>query len=657
MLLLLQFSIIAYNMIDKAEQLSRINKRIEDMKTERDKFLSERDICDLQYEAEVYEDNRGKLYVNTPMEQWLVEMELWRTAGLPIFDVKPDWFRTDIQKLETARYILDFFLDKENFHKEYRYWRTDKAKYGTGIFYTGIRLEIEEIPLFDGTSDNLIDAFFNNNKQKEEKKTNWFFTPKNIPIRTFLFDDRAMYQSNFDLVEDCVMIEFITKEALLMRYEWVKLFNQKALENATPSAIEETIYWTQTQSNEMVILYHYFNKIDKTYAININKQELLYDGKMPYPDGKLPFTVCQHYPRNNCIYGIWIPRKVRMSKAYKNNMMQYVIDWARLWSSKLLATSWDSVDGDIYVAPWEISIARFTNNVTDLRDIDTRVDINWPLAVLWQIDKEVRSDTGIDVQAVFEPPAEQLGTVEIIEENKQIRNKSVDELRDHAIDEAYTKVLNNITMFAPKLLKETTKVVVDWEEVGDIKTARPQIQIPNVKIEWKWKDITIEKEMWSYWYLDFEDWMLDVWLCVRVVTASTYNSTMAVIEKNKNNEMMAKYIELAQIPWMAEMLQEEIPLDQILQKRKVVYGLDDKKLVADTTLDKERKANDEKIKWIQALLTTAPNDQSIQQNQTPEWWVVPEGQWNQTTTWEAPMTGGWEQAPAWALQQLQSFMW
>jgi hypothetical protein len=35
---------------------------------------------------------------------------------------------------------------------------------------------------------------------------------------------------------------------------------------------------------------------------------------------------------------------------------------------------------------------------------------------------------------------------------------------------------------------------------------------------------------------------------VRVVTASTYNSTMAVIEKNKNNEMMAKYIELAQIP-------------------------------------------------------------------------------------------------------------
>ena len=62
------------------------------------------------------------------------------------------------------------------------------------------------------------------------------------------------------------------------------------------------------------------------------------------------------------------------------------------------------------------------------------------------IDKEVRSDTGIDVASVFEPPAEQLGTVEIIEENKQIRNKSIDELRDHAIDEAYTKVLQNLSL-------------------------------------------------------------------------------------------------------------------------------------------------------------------------------------------------------------------
>jgi len=630
------------------DTLSRINKRIEDMKNERNQFLSERDICDLQYEAEVYEDNFGKLYVNTPMEQWLLEMELWRTSGLPIFDVKPDWYRTDVQKLETARYTLDFFLDKENFHKEYRYWRADKGKYWTAIFYTWIRLEIEDIITFEWENNTIVDAFFNN--KTKQKKTNRFFTPKNIPIRTFLFDDRAMRQSDFNLAEDCVMIEFITKESLEKRYKWISWFNQDAIKNAEPRDIEESIYWKKSNTNDMIILYHYFNKLTKQYAININKLEMLYDDEMPYPDWKLPFVVTQHYPRNNCMYGIGIPRKVRMSKAYKNNMMQYIIDGARLWAGKLLASSSDTVDWDIYTAPWEISIARFTNNISDLRDIDTRTDMNWPLSVISLIDKEVRSDTGIDVASVFEPPAEQLGTVEIIEENKQIRNKSIDELRDHAIDEAYTKVLQNIAMFAPQLLKESKEIKdEDGKKIGEVTAERPKIQIPNVRIEWKGKKYTIEKEMWSYWYLDFEEWMLDAWLCVRVVTASTYNSTMAVIEKNKNNEMMAKYIELAQIPWMAELLQEEIPLDQILQKRKVVYWLDDKKLVADTKLDKERKENDEKIKWIQSLLTTAPDEQWLQ---TQESWAP---SWVPTEATPA-MWGaeGWATSPLW---QLQGIMW
>lgn len=114
--------------------------------------------------------------------------------------------------------------------------------------------------------------------------------------------------------------------------------------------------------------------------------------------------------------------------------------------------------------------------------------------------------------------------------------------------------------------------------------------------------------------------------------------------------MMAKYIELAQIPWMAELLQEEIPLDQILQKRKVVYGLDDKQLVADTKLDKERKENDEKIKWIQALLTTAPDDQSLQQN--PATWM--------TDSWTQPQAPAMWGAEGWAtnpLWQLQGAMW
>jgi hypothetical protein len=70
----------------------------------------------------------------------------------------------------------------------------------------------------------------------------------------------------------------------------------------------------------------------------------------------------------------------------------------------------------------------------------------------------VRTDTGIDMNAPFEAPAEQLGTVEIIEQNKAIRYKTPDEARDHALDAVFEMTLSNIEQFAPTLLKRTIKV-------------------------------------------------------------------------------------------------------------------------------------------------------------------------------------------------------
>ena len=87
----------------------------------------------------------------------------------------------------------------------------------------------------------------------------------------------------------------------------------------------------------MVVLYHYFCKQDKKYAIIANRTNRLFEGKMVYPDGELPFDMCQHYPNNGCLLGIGICRKVRLEKAYGNNMRQFMIDGARMSSGKLLA--------------------------------------------------------------------------------------------------------------------------------------------------------------------------------------------------------------------------------------------------------------------------------------------------------------------------------
>ena len=67
-------------MQDVASKLGHINTRYNDMRSERDNFLNEWLTCDLQYEANTHEDERGNLHINTPMEQNMIEMELGRTS-------------------------------------------------------------------------------------------------------------------------------------------------------------------------------------------------------------------------------------------------------------------------------------------------------------------------------------------------------------------------------------------------------------------------------------------------------------------------------------------------------------------------------------------------------------------------------------------------
>jgi hypothetical protein len=39
--------------------------------------------------------------------------------------------QTDIEELMTSKYVLDYYLDKENFYREKQLREYDKAKYGT----------------------------------------------------------------------------------------------------------------------------------------------------------------------------------------------------------------------------------------------------------------------------------------------------------------------------------------------------------------------------------------------------------------------------------------------------------------------------------------------------------------------------------------------
>jgi hypothetical protein len=61
--------------------LDFLRKRLTDMKSARTQFETERDLADLQFNAESYEDPiTGRFMYNDDMEQSLIEMEVGRTS-------------------------------------------------------------------------------------------------------------------------------------------------------------------------------------------------------------------------------------------------------------------------------------------------------------------------------------------------------------------------------------------------------------------------------------------------------------------------------------------------------------------------------------------------------------------------------------------------
>lgn len=625
----------------KKDTLSHLIERFDDMRSERENFEAERDVCDAQFAAEVIEDNDGKLLINDTMEQDLIEQYVGRTAGDLVYDVKPDPYNANVAQVESAKYILDNFLDRENFYKEKRYFRIDKAKYGTGIYYTGLRLEIDEVPEYkEDTELDAGDVLWSDKNMIEKKREKYYMTPMNVPIRMFYIDDRAIYQPDFNKAEDCFMLEVLSQEEIKQRYGDNKHFNQDNIEKLKPIQQNSAEYGIENVEGNCV-LYHYYNRITKEYCVMGNKAFLLFEGKMLYKHGKLPFVLAQHYPDNNFLYGIGICRKVRVQKWYKINMMQSLMDWARLSSGKILAmwAGTDPVDWNLFVEPWEVSIAKFTNSVENLQPIDTRVDLN-PLSNAIQIiDDEIRKSTGIDNRAPFEAPAQTLWQTEIIEENKAIRSKAVDEADNQALDTALTMTLQNISQFAPVLMRRITEIKNKKGKVIEKISEFPKIQIENVKVTKKNGANVIEEDYGNYWYLELKTDTLEGDLTVRVITPSTYNSVLTSIEKNKFTELVNNLVALGNVYW-PEAVQEVAPFKEVREKAKVAFGYW-QEYTATTKLENTRKENKQALKELQENLaqirqTLIPNqwwNGGIQNPNTQETWA---GQWqakwgNQTT--------------------------
>lgn len=622
------------------------------MQSARSQFETERDLCDLQFNAESYEDPvTGRFMYNDDMEQSLIEMEVGRTAWEIIFDVKPSTYDTDIEKLEASKHVLRAFLEKENAYREIRTFKQDKARYWTGIFFTWIRYDTYYIAKAEDqkVSDSMW-WFYTKKFKKKIKVDEWMFTPTNVPIRSVYVDDRFIRQNDPNKLEDCIFKETVTYETLEQRYKGKKNFSQDWIGTSWTSD-NSPAYWVQPQDqNKLFQLYHYYNRKTRMYAIMIDDRILLYEGEMQYIRSALPIRIAQHYPNSACIYGISIPQKVRSYKAVKINMMQSIIDWARLWSGKLLATGNGSEFLDnIYVPSGGIWMAELSSSVDNIKEIDTRVDMNWPIEAIALVDRWVRESTALDIWAPFETKDETLGQTEIREQNKVVRHKAMDEIYNQCLDLALTDTLENISQFAPTLLRTVKTIKIDGKPVTT-NVERPTIKIENVRIEKKKGQTIVEEDYWSYWYLELKPETLPWDIMVHVTTPYTNNIIADQIEKATANEFVKTVVELWSVYW-PEVMNDKAPIDEIRSMLSKSYNFEEGKFSWVTKKDRARREVAGKIKklneiseqWL-ALLTN--QWQNVQNNMG---WATETAQQAQATPQGQPMG-------IWGIQQGESII-
>ena len=563
------------NKEDRLDDIAWITQREGLMRSAREGWRQEWDLCDEQYEAYSTFDVDGKIIYNSPVEKDLVEFATGHYANKMNYNVVPTQDQ-DVQQTESAKHILDFYLDRGNFYEEKRKWDQDRAKYGFAILFCGMTMERDVMYNVDPDQKlkPQVGNGYYNNKYVEVHRESWDFSPKNVPIRNFFIDEKAMNQPDFEKAEDCIMMGNVAKDTVLRRWRGVPGFKNKQLDGLEPIASDDPEYGKDTIKGR-IMLWYYFNRITKDYIIVANRTEVLYKGKYIYRDGRLPFATAQFYPNNAHMYSEGICKRIRSAKGYKNNMMQYSLDGARLNSSKLITLGRGNspTDGEMYVAPGEMNMAEFSGGLENVGYIDTKVDINSTLNMLNVISDEMRQDSGFDIRATFEAPATTLGQTEIIEENKQIRQRSFDQTRAIAIDKALTMCLRNIADFAPSVeAKKIETVDADGNKVKDI-YKYPLIRIKDVKIKKKGTKVIFEEDMGKYGFYEFKPKSISGELIVKVITPATQNKTLKAIEKNKFNEMVQNMNMIAQFYGPEEMA-KVFPPQEMATEMKKVYGYD-----------------------------------------------------------------------------------
>lgn len=598
------------------EVLSVFKKEFAEMKTNRTEYEADRDICDGQMEANTYYDEKWVLQVNPPLEQSLCELSAWRMAGKMNYNLEPIGKKPIKEDSVVAKYTLAHYIRAEQMHQKIQTTRYTGSVYGTSVYFTGVTSEREVFyKIKEGTDED--DIFWTDELEKVVE-TMYCMTGNDVPLREVWFSADGLKSPNVQKATRAVMKRSMSLGKFKVTFEW-DMFNTEWV----CASVDVNPPYGENKHNvdDDVQLYYYYDQETKDFWIVANELYLVYRGYYHSKTRGLPFRTKQHYRNHKSLYGYGICHKVRYLKAYKAEMLQDLLGQSKMGGPNIITGNTNQLSSEYLNNPWEVWIRQFSGDVDKIKTFQYTPDIQKYVAILQVIDDLVVQDTWENLRATYEAVAQQLGTVEIIENARATRLASVDENDDLFLSEVLTSVLDNITQYAYKLQTKKTKNSDGTEEVE-----YPMIQVKWMRVIQDWSNVTFVEDLWEQWYFEFREEMIQGRYLVKVTTNSNVN-TQKTLEKNSITQMITNLQMIAS--FRPDIIQNE-DIQWLLSIMKDLNWFDEKYDV-DTTRDKIMKeAEDIMMRIQQSLWFSQFNDPNATQEPA---------MMGQPTAWSAQPTG------------------
>ena len=532
--------------IENERFLSYYQKRWNLMKAARNPYDIKWNAIDATMLKKPQYDSYGNYLVALKEEHNVMEMSAGREWTNLNYTLRPTW-EPDQNEILVAKMMLDYQIYAGGFHDEWKRGLGERRRYWTCCFFTGIWEKTARSYKPSDESDWLYDV-----KYDEVVEIQNIFTPQWIPIRNVWVDDKAIHARISDAT-DCIIQETLTYEEVMKRwgnnpnFKHLNLLKTQRTDNFNQPYPLESIENGTNDENKPIIIHRYYNRDTGDMAIIANYNTIIYRGKMISISWQLPIAMAQYFPDETCLYGIWIPEKIQPMVVYKEEIVQNLLDNSRMSGSPLLLI-WNrsDVDGTQNIRTNRINKISMTGGVNDMQLTQVASNVGNYQAVLQFIDNQITMDTGENLRSTYEPSAAQLGTVEIIENNRNTRLGSLEDGKNNLLTACLNAAMDNIVQFWYKLINITKKTYSDGKLV-ETRVETPKIVVPDRKIKQKGVKIEIEEEdMGEYGYFEFKKDMIKQRFRVIVQTVSN-NGVWKMVDKNNLTQYVQNKVALWQL--------------------------------------------------------------------------------------------------------------